>query len=132
MKKGITVVTYDSDAPACRTLFINQADSAGIANVEVDGLAKQIGGAGKIAILSAAASATNQNAWIALMKQRLKKYPKMQLVTIVYGNDDPTTRPRSRRASCSSTRTSRASSRPPRSGSPQLPPFSTRPSTGAR
>ena len=27
MKKGITVVTYDSDAPACRTLFINQADS---------------------------------------------------------------------------------------------------------
>jgi rhamnose transport system substrate-binding protein len=90
MKKGITVVTYDSDAPACRSLFINQADSAGIANVEVDGLAKQIGGEGKVAILSAAASATNQNAWIALMKQRLKKYPKMELVTIVYGNDDPT------------------------------------------
>ena len=25
------------------------------------------------------------------MKKRLKKYPKMELVTIVYGNDDPTT-----------------------------------------
>ena len=25
------------------------------------------------------------------MKQELKKYPKMQLVSIVYGNDDPTT-----------------------------------------
>src|SRR3954469_21048619 len=70
MKKGITVVTYDSDAPACRSLFINQATASGIANVEVDGLAKQIGGKGNIAILSAAASATNQNAWIALMKQR--------------------------------------------------------------
>src|SRR3954452_9844281 len=70
MKKGITVVTYDSDAPACRSLFINQATSSGIANVEVDGLAKQTGSKGKIAILSAAASATNQNAWIALMKQR--------------------------------------------------------------
>ena len=29
MKKGITVVTYDSDAPACRNLFINQATPSG-------------------------------------------------------------------------------------------------------
>ena len=41
--------------------------------------------------MSAAASATNQNAWIGYMKQELKKYPKMKLVTTVYGNDDPTT-----------------------------------------
>ena len=41
--------------------------------------------------MSAAASATNQNAWIAYMKQELKKFPKMKLVTTVYGNDDPTT-----------------------------------------
>ena len=91
MKKGIPVVTYDSDAPACRTLFINQATASGIANVEVDGIAKDIGKSGKIAILSAAASATNQNAWIALMKVRLKKYPAVKLVSTVYGNDDPTT-----------------------------------------
>jgi rhamnose transport system substrate-binding protein len=90
MSKGITVVTYDSDAPACRSLFINHATASGIANVEVDGLAKQLGGKGDIAIVSAAASATNQNAWIALMKARLKKYPNMKLVTTVYGNDDPT------------------------------------------
>ena len=41
--------------------------------------------------MSAAASATNQNAWIGYMKQELKKYPKMKLVATVYGNDDPTT-----------------------------------------
>ena len=41
--------------------------------------------------MSAAASATNQNAWIGYMKQELKKYPKMKLVSTVYGNDDPTT-----------------------------------------
>ena len=41
--------------------------------------------------MSAAASATNQNQWIGYMKQELKKYPKMKLVPIVYGNDDPTT-----------------------------------------
>jgi rhamnose transport system substrate-binding protein len=91
MAKGITVVTYDSDAPTCRDLFINQASTAQIGTSEVDLLAKQINDTGDIAIVSAAASATNQNAWIGYMKTELKKYPKMKLVSIVYGNDDPTT-----------------------------------------
>jgi rhamnose transport system substrate-binding protein len=91
MRRGITVVTYDSDAPSCRTLFINQASTAAIGTSQVDLLAKELNGTGQIAIVSAAASATNQNAWIGYMKQELKKYPKMTLVTTVYGNDDPTT-----------------------------------------
>ena len=91
MAKGITVVTYDSDAPACRNLFINQASTAQIGTSEVDLLAKQINSTGDIAIVSAAASATNQNAWIGYMKQELAKYPNMHLVSTVYGNDDPTT-----------------------------------------
>ena len=91
IKKGITVVTYDSDAPACRTLFVNQASTAQIGTSEVSLLASEIHDSGQIAILSATASAPNQNAWIGFMKQELKKYPKMKLVTTVYGNDDPTT-----------------------------------------
>jgi rhamnose transport system substrate-binding protein len=91
MAKVITVVTYDSDAPACRDLFINQASTAQIGTSEVDLLAKQINSTGDIAIVSAAASATNQNAWIGYMKQELAKYPNMHLVSTVYGNDDPTT-----------------------------------------
>jgi rhamnose transport system substrate-binding protein len=91
MKKGITVVTYDSDAPNCRDLFINQASTAQIGTTEVDILAKEIHDTGEIGIVSAAATATNQNAWIGYMKQELKKYPKMKLVSIVYGNDDPPT-----------------------------------------
>jgi rhamnose transport system substrate-binding protein len=90
MAKGIAVVTYDSDAPTCRNLFINQADSKTIGTSEVDLLAKQLGSTGEIAVVSAAASATNQNAWIAAMKTQLKKYPKMKLDAVVYGNDDPT------------------------------------------
>jgi rhamnose transport system substrate-binding protein len=90
MAKKIAVVTYDSDAPACRNVFINQADSKAIGTSEVDLLASQINKTGEIAIVSAAASATNQNAWIAFMKQQLKKYPKMKLDSVVYGNDDPT------------------------------------------
>ena len=91
MKRGITVVTYDSDAPTCRDLFINQASTAQIGTSEIDLLAAEIHDTGEIAIVSAAASATNQNAWIGYMKQELKKYPKMTLVSTVYGNDDPTT-----------------------------------------
>jgi len=91
MAKGITVVTYDSDAPTCRDLFINQASTPQIGTSEVDLLAKEIHDSGQVAIVSAAASATNQNAWISFMKQELKKFPKMKLVTTVYGNDDPTT-----------------------------------------
>ena len=90
MKRGITVVTYDSDAPTCRSLFINQAATQAIGASEVDILAKELNDTGQIAIVSAAASATNQNAWIGYMKQELKKYPKMSLVSTVYGNDDAT------------------------------------------
>jgi rhamnose transport system substrate-binding protein len=93
-KKGIAIVAFDSDiscGSAPSHLFINQADTENIGTSEVDLLAKQIGKKGDIAILSAAASATNQNAWIGFMKQQLKKYPNMKLVSTVYGNDDPAT-----------------------------------------
>ena len=91
IKRGIAVVTYDSDAPTCRSLFINQASAQGIGASEVDLLAKQIHDTGQIAIVSASASDTNQNTWIMYMKPELKKYPKMTLVSTVYGNDDTAT-----------------------------------------
>jgi rhamnose transport system substrate-binding protein len=91
MKRGITVVTYDSDAPTCRDLFVNQASTAEIGTSEVDVLAKEIHDTGEIGIVSAAATATNQNAWIGYMKQELTRYPNIKLVSIVYGNDDPPT-----------------------------------------
>ncbi|MCW2597552.1 MAG: rhamnose transport system substrate-binding protein [Pseudonocardiales bacterium] len=91
---GIKIVAFDSDI-TCGTspnhLFINQADTKTIGTSEVDLLAKQLNSTGDIAILSAAASATNQNAWIKYMKEQLVKYPKMKLVSTVYGNDDPAT-----------------------------------------
>jgi rhamnose transport system substrate-binding protein len=91
---GIKIVAFDSDVNCGSSpahLFINQANTQQIGTSEVDLLAKEIGAKGQIAILSAAASATNQNAWIVYMKQELKKYPNMKLVSTVYGNDDPAT-----------------------------------------
>ncbi|WP_159603855.1 rhamnose ABC transporter substrate-binding protein [Agromyces humi] len=90
---GVKVVTFDSDTnPDCRDLFINQATAEGIAKVQVDLIADQIGGAGEIAILSASANATNQNAWIATMEEYLASdYPDITLVDTVYGDDDDQT-----------------------------------------
>jgi rhamnose transport system substrate-binding protein len=88
---GIKIVSFDSDVTCPNHLFINQANTEQIGTSEVDVLAKQINSTGQIAILSAAATATNQNAWIGFMKKQLTKYPNMKLVKTVYGNDDPAT-----------------------------------------
>ena len=92
-KAGVKVVTFDSDtAVGCRDLFINQATAEGIAKVEVDMIADQTGDSGEIAILSASANATNQNAWIDLMKKDLAaNHPNIKLDDVVYGNDDDQT-----------------------------------------
>ena len=89
----IKVVTFDSDVDAeCRDLFVNQATAEGIAKAQVDLVAEQIGDAGQIAILSATANATNQNAWIELMKEDLAaNHPNIELVDTVYGDDDDQT-----------------------------------------
>jgi rhamnose transport system substrate-binding protein len=90
---GTKVVTFDSDTePDCRDAFVNQASAEGIAKVQVDMIAKAIGDKGEIAILSASANATNQNAWIELMEKELAaNHPDIELVETVYGDDDDQT-----------------------------------------
>ena len=90
---GTKVVTFDSDVePQYRDLFVNQATAEGIAKVQVDMVSKLTGDSGEIAILSAAANATNQNAWIKMMKADLAaNHPNLKLVDVVYGNDDDQT-----------------------------------------
>jgi rhamnose transport system substrate-binding protein len=90
-QRGIKIVAMDSDvAEDARPVFINQATSDGIAKVQVEMVSEQIGGKGEIAILSATANATNQNAWIELMKEELAKpeYADIELVKVAYGDDD--------------------------------------------
>jgi rhamnose transport system substrate-binding protein len=90
---GTKVVTFDSDTdPQFRDLFVNQASAEGIADKQLELISDQIGGEGEIAILSASANATNQNAWIALMEEKLASdYPDIELVETVYGDDDDQT-----------------------------------------
>ena len=94
ISSGIPVVSWDSAITSGGgNLFINQADTQGIGAIQIKMALDETGPAGgKIAILSATSSATNQNAWIAVMKTELKKpeNSKLQLVDTVYGNDDDT------------------------------------------
>src|SRR3954468_3446376 len=88
--QGAKIVAFDSDVN-CRQLFINQADTETIGRSQIKLLAKLMKFKGQFAILSAASTATNQNAWIKYMKLELKKktYKNMKLVKTYYGNDNP-------------------------------------------
>lgn len=94
MDAGIKVVGYDSSpAEGAYNVFVNQTDfsliGSSMAQWACD-LAPQC--TGEIAILSATATATNQNAWIADMETALQdaKFANLTLVETVYGDDDAT------------------------------------------
>jgi rhamnose transport system substrate-binding protein len=98
---GITVVTSDADVASSgassRVTAILPAASDRIGTAEVDWAAEAAGKTGSVAILSAAATAANQNAWIAAMGPYLTKtYPNMKWVggtvekSVFYGDDDAT------------------------------------------
>jgi len=94
MAAGIKVVGFDSSpAVGAYDVFVNQVDFSGV-GVNLADWACELAPSctGEIAILSAAATATNQNEWIDLMKTTLKedKYKGLNLVDTVYGDDDAT------------------------------------------
>ena len=90
-RRGIKIVGMDSDvAPDARSVFVNQVTTQLVGQNQVESIGKQIDYKGEIAILSATANATNQNAWIKVMKETLKdpKYKDIKLVKVAYGDDD--------------------------------------------
>lgn len=94
MDAGIVVVTWDSDVqPEGRQLFQQQADPEDVGRGQVKIMCELLGGPnvceGEVAILSAAATMTNQNTWIKWMLEEWKKpeYAKMKYVSTVYGDD---------------------------------------------
>ncbi len=91
---GITVLIVNSDIPGSEehrdaAILPMDFDITGASQVELMG--SLIDYSGKIAILSATADAPDQNYWIEGMQAALEdpKYADMELVEIVYGDDDP-------------------------------------------
>jgi len=98
---GITIVTSDADVAAeaagSRLVSILPSAADRIGTAEVDWIAESVGETGTIAILSAAATAANQNVWIDAMGPYLEEtYPNMSWAggsldsAVFYGDDDPT------------------------------------------
>jgi rhamnose transport system substrate-binding protein len=93
MSRGIAVVTADSDLTGneqYRTAGVKTVEPKDVGYGQIELLGSLIGYKGKFAILSATTDAPNQNEWIRYMKDALKepKYKDMELVDVVYGNDE--------------------------------------------
>ncbi len=80
--KGVKLFTSDSDAPKSgRAVYVAQATDEGLGFSIVDELVKRVGPDAKIGVVSGEATASNLNAWIGFMQQRVKdKYPKLALL----------------------------------------------------
>jgi rhamnose transport system substrate-binding protein len=92
---GVRIYIINQDIPgseAHRDAAIMPVNFNSIGAAQIELMGKQIGYAGKFAIVSATADAPDQNTWINLMQEELRKnpkYKKMELVEIVYGDDQP-------------------------------------------
>ena len=92
---GIKVISWDAKVDAeGRDLDVEPASAQVIGVTQLDSLVNSIGGEGQIAILSAMATAPNQNLWISFIEEALnsgdEKYANIEYVGTVYGDDEYT------------------------------------------
>lgn len=88
MDRGITVISWDSGvAPEGRQLHLNPSSNPLIGNMIIKLAADHLPDGGQVAVLSASATATNQNTWIEEMNKVMGNYPGIEVVTTVYGDD---------------------------------------------
>ena len=90
MDRGITVLSWDSGVAAeGRQMNLNPSDTGLIGETIIKLAADYLPDGGDVAILSASSTATNQNAWIEAAREVLpEKFPNINLVAVVYGDDD--------------------------------------------
>jgi ABC-type sugar transport system substrate-binding protein len=88
---GVKVITWDADgAAASRSFFVNQATGESIGQGLVNAMVNDLGGPeveGDVVIISAEATAANQNQWIDIMKPALEE-TKLNLQTIKYPGEN--------------------------------------------
>ena len=89
--QGIKIISLDSTVNAAsRMTHVNQAGTQIIGQTLMDAVKDLAGGEGQWAILSATSQASNQNAWIAAMKEVMEgeDYAGLELVEVAYGDDE--------------------------------------------
>ncbi|MBY6151631.1 rhamnose ABC transporter substrate-binding protein [Vannielia litorea] len=87
-QRGITVISWDSGvAEEGRSMHLNPSSNPLIGNMIIKLAADHLPDGGQVAVLSASATATNQNIWIEEMNKVLPDYPGIEVVGTVYGDD---------------------------------------------
>lgn len=88
MQRGIKVISWDSGvAKDGRMLHLNPSSNALIGNMIIKLAADHLPDGGDVAVLSASATATNQNIWIEEMTKVQDQYKGINVVATVYGDD---------------------------------------------
>jgi rhamnose transport system substrate-binding protein len=88
MDRGIKVISWDSGvAKDGRQLHLNPSSNPLIGNMIIKLAADNLPEGGEVAVLSATATSTNQNTWIAEMNKVLGNYKGITVVDTVYGDD---------------------------------------------
>lgn len=80
--KGSILFTSDSDAAdSGRAVYVAQATDEGLGYAIIDEMVERVGPDAKVGIVSGEATASNLNAWIGFMQERVKdKYPNLTLL----------------------------------------------------
>lgn len=96
MAAGVKVFTWDSDAPKSQRIFyVAAADDVQIGVDIAEALAKDIGGKGKVQIVSGGRAAANLNLHVEGMEKGFAKYPGITLIKPYIYNDDDNQKARS-------------------------------------
>ncbi|WP_146585966.1 rhamnose ABC transporter substrate-binding protein [Puniceibacterium confluentis] len=88
MQRGITVISWDSGVAAeGREMHLAPSSDELIGKTIIKLAADHLPDGGKVAVLSATSTSTNQNTWIAEMNKVMGDYPNIEVVATVYGDD---------------------------------------------
>ena len=92
MEDGIVVVSYDAEvAYPGRNLDVQPSSAKNIGLTLLESIAKSVNYEGQIGVVSAMATAPNQNLWISYIEEELKAnsaYEKIEYIGVVYGDDE--------------------------------------------
>ena len=89
MQRGIKVMSFDSAVAQAGRMAHLAPSSDDLIGATCVQLAAELApnATGKIGVVSATPTSTNQNAWLAAMQKALPQYPGLQLVGVAYGDD---------------------------------------------
>ena len=92
MEEGIKVVSYDAEvAFPGRDLDVQPSSAKNIGLTLLESIAKSVNYEGQIGVVSAMATAPNQNLWISYIEEELQAneaYANIEYLGVVYGDDE--------------------------------------------